>query len=219
MTDHQDSGAGDEDMDRIETLLRENTPADAELVELPVDLWARIETEVNATGDETKVVVLDRRKRFRSRMVAIGTVAATFVIVAGLALVAQRDDDGATVIAGAELTYDPATFDELGASASARVSLVDDGGALHLEIDESDLPSPSGQSADLELWLIQPDSEGNPAEIVSLGLIDPAESGDFVVPAAYDPDVYFVVDISVEPRDGNADHSGRSILRGPLTDI
>ena len=38
------------------------------------------------------------------------------------------------------------------------------------------------------------------------------------VPAELDPDVYSIVDISIEPRDGDAAHSGRSILRGTLAD-
>jgi len=140
------------------------------------------------------------------------------IIIGGIAVVAQRDDSGPTIVASADLAYDPVSFDQLGSDAAARVSLIDDDGTLRVEIDESELPSPTGESADLELWLIEPDADGNPADLVSLGLIDPDNPGDFEVPAAYDPDIYFVVDISVEPRDGNANHSGRSILRGPLTE-
>ena len=140
------------------------------------------------------------------------------IIVGGIAVVTQRDEGGPTVVASAELAYDPMTFDELGADAAARVSLVDDDGTLRVQIDESDLPRPSGESADLGLWLIAPDADGKPAELVSLGIVDPDNPGDFEVPAAYDPGIFFVVDISVEPRDGNANHSGRSILRGPLTE-
>ena len=39
------------------------------------------------------------------------------------------------------------------------------------------------------------------------------------VPAELDPDVYSIVDISIEPRDGDEQHSGRSILRGALTEV
>ena len=141
------------------------------------------------------------------------------IVIGGIAVLAQGDDRDPTVVASVELAYDAINFDELGADAAARVSLVDDNGTFRVEIDESELPSPDPGSADLELWLIEPDADGNTAELVSLGLIDPDNPGDFEVPAAYDPDIYFVVDISVEPRDGNADHSGRSILRGPLTEI
>ena len=70
-----------------------------------------------------------------------------------------------------------------------------------------------------EVWLIRPDAAGNVAGRVSLGVIDPTDPGSLAVPAGYDPDAYFVVDISVEPRDGDASHSGRTILRGPLQDI
>lgn len=220
MTDHREPGGTDSDIGRVEALLRETTHEDGELLELPDDLWSGIqaEVEVDLSDDHANVVVLDRRRRFSPRM-AISAAAAAVIIIGGIAVVAQRDDSGPTVVASADLAYDPVSFDDLGANAAARVSLIDDDGILRVEIDESDLPSPSGESADLELWLIEPDADGNPAELVSLGLIDLDNPGDFEVPAAYDPDIFFVVDISVEPRDGNASHSGRSILRGPLTEI
>jgi anti-sigma-K factor RskA len=219
MTDHQRRG-NDGDIDRIEALLREMTGEDAELVEPPADLWDNIETQLQGTDDQANVVVLDRRRRFSSKIAAISAAAAAAVIiVVGVTVVAERDDGGVTVIAGAELAYDPISFDQLGADSAAHVSLIDGDGVLRVEIDESNLPSPSGESADLELWLIEPDADGNPADLVSLGLIDPEKPGDFEVPAAYDPEVYFVVDSSIEPRDGNANHSGRSILRGPLAQI
>lgn len=68
------------------------------------------------------------------------------------------------------------------------------------------------------MWLIRPDDEGNVADLVSLGVVDPADPGTLDVPAGYNPDVFFVVDISVEPRDGDPAHSGRSILRWPLNE-
>ena len=82
-------------------------------------------------------------------------------------------------------------------------------------IVDAALPSP-GVGADLEVWLIRPDDAGNVASLVSLGVIDPTDPGSLAVPAGYDPDAYFIVDISVEPRDGDISHSGRTILRGPL---
>jgi len=217
MTDHDEPNGTNADIDRVENLLREMTHEDGELLELPDDLWSGIEAEFDVADDHANVVVLDRRRRFSPRM-AISAAAAAVIIIGGIAVVAQRDDSGPTIVASADLAYDPVSFDQLGSDAAARVSLIDDDGTLRVEIDESELPSPTGESADLELWLIEPDADGNPADLVSLGLIDPDNPGDFEVPAAYDPDIYFVVDISVEPRDGNANHSGRSILRGPLTE-
>ncbi|MYG91790.1 MAG: anti-sigma factor, partial [Acidimicrobiia bacterium] len=80
------------------------------------------------------------------------------------------------------------------------------------------LPSP-GADADLEVWLIQPDDQGNVADLVSLGVVSPTDPESLDVPPTHDPAVFFVVDISVEPRDGDAGHSGRSILRGELMDV
>jgi len=216
MTDRQEPAEGTGNQD-IQTLLRQMTSEDAVLVAPPFDLWDRIEAEAGVADDQTKVVPLNGRRRFSLRTPVLTAVAAaTVAIVGGIAVVTQRAEAGPMVMANAELAYDPANFDELGAGAAAQVSLIDEEGMLRVEITESDLPRPL-ESADLELWLIEPDADGKPKALVSLGLVEPDTLDDFEVPADFDPDVYFVVDISVEPRDGNADHSGRSILRGPLT--
>ncbi len=227
--DHNETGD-------IEAVLREITPEDRDLVAPPDDVWDRIAAELSlgeAEGDAeadagpvhlaeperlADVVPIESKRRF-TPAVFVGAVAAAVVIVAGIVTGYLGGDDGAAVVANAELAYDAANFDELGAEAEARVSLVEDDGTFRIEIDEADLPTPSDEPADLELWLIEPDAEGNVADLVSLGLVDPSDPASFEVPADYDPDVYFVVDISVEPRDGVPTHSGRSILRGPLQQI
>jgi len=38
----------------------------------------------------------------------------------------------------------------------------------------------------------------------------------YKIPDGLDPGSHYLVDISIEPRDGNAAHSGLPILRGPL---
>jgi anti-sigma-K factor RskA len=237
MTDRHEPSEDHPDDVEIERLLRDLEPDDGELLELPADLFGLIAAEVAivdqapgsiATTDRSaaatvslddNVVSLDRRRLLSRRGKAVSAIAAAVLLIAGsMAIVAQSDANNSSVVATANLAYDADAFDELGANAIASVTLVDDDGTFHLEIDRSVLPSPTGESADLELWLIQPDADGNPADLVSLGVIDPSNLGDFVVPESHDPDIYFVVDISVEPRDGDAAHSGRSILRGPLTD-
>lgn len=225
MTDHDESDESGDVFDRAETVLRQLTGDDRERLELPDDLWGRIEAEVAAdvtsdvTSDNAAVIQLDRHRTPFARFALISAVAAAaLLVIGGVVLVAQRDESDSMLVATAQLSYDPDRFDALGADAAANVSLVDDDGTLRVEIDRSDLPSPDGESADLELWLIEPDADGNPVDLVSLGLIDPGDPGDFTVPDDYDPDVFFVVDISVEPRDGDASHSGRSILRGPLVE-
>ena len=230
MSDHESPSLSDFDVERIESLLRALTPEDTELVVPPADVWAGIEAELaddaahEVAHDEpdelAEVVAIDRHRRGFSTGWTIGAAAAAAALIVGT-VVAIDSGSGSdtTLVASADLDYDAVNFDELGADADARVSLVEEDGTFRIEIDESDLPAELDEPADLELWLIEPDADGNPRDLVSLGLVDPDDPGSFIVPATYDPDEYFVVDISVEPRDGDATHSGRSILRGPLTEI
>ena len=48
----------------------------------------------------------------------------------------------------------------------------------------------------------------------SLGLLD--DAGEYAIPADIDLSEFSVVDVSIEPDDGDPTHSGRSILRGTL---
>ncbi len=125
-------------------------------------------------------------------------------------------DDEPIVLAGADLAFDPDAFDPLGAESGAHVSLVDDDGVFRISVDDADLSPPADEPADLEIWLIEPDDDGAVADLVLLGIVDPDDPGSFDVPAGYDPTIFSVVDISVEPRDGDDTHSGRSILRAGL---
>ena len=60
------------------------------------------------------------------------------------------------------------------------------------------------------MWLIDANVEG----MVSLG---PARSdGIYAVPSDLDVAAFPIVDVSVEPPDGNPTHSGVSVLRGTL---
>jgi hypothetical protein len=88
-------------------------------------------------------------------------------------------------------------------------------GELQIRLTDTQLPQLDDE--DLELWLIEPDAAGNPVDVAPVAVLD--SSGTYVVPAGLDPESHFVVDISIEPRDGDAAHSGRSILRGPLTEV
>ncbi len=231
MTDDHDPVDNDSGFDDVETILRQLTAEDGDLLPLPDDLWDNIAAEAGVTAPDNSeaeaseptgatgtVIDLGQRRRFPRRLAALSAAAAALVVVGGIAVVSQRADNNGTVLASAELAYDPVRFDALGADAAAQASLVEDDGLLRVEFEASNLPNPQEELADLEVWLIEPDADGNPVDLVSLGLIDPANPGEFEVPPGYDPDVFFVVDISVEPRDGDATHSGRSILRGPLTE-
>ena len=65
-----------------------------------------------------------------------------------------------------------------------------------------------------ELWLLTP-----PGELVSLGSFRVPKSGatSVRVPLPTDPRSYELFDVSIEPRDGDPGHSGRSVLRAPTS--
>lgn len=203
----------------IEAMLRDLAPEDLELLEPPPAVWEGIASTLGASGDtaddaDDVVVPLAPRRRRAWRIAVPSAAAAVALVIAGFAVYAVTAD-GPDVIASAALAYDPDAFDPLGAQAQAAADLVADDGHHRIQLVDASLPS-AGSEADLEAWLIQPDDQGNVADLVSLGLIDPADPGSLAVPPGYDPSIYSVVDISVEPRDGDPAHSGRSILRGTL---
>lgn len=205
----------DEDVADIETLLRELETSDVELTPPPTDVWDGIEAAIRDDVSAAPVVSLaSRRARFAPALLA--AAAAIAVIVAGAVVVTQRGSDD-MVVATAELAYDPVAFDPLGADAEATARLVEREGGFEIRLDDATLPDPADN--DLELWLISTDEDGAITDVQPVSLVDAATPGTYAVPAALDPDVYTVVDISVEPRDGDEAHSGRSILRGVLTDV
>ena len=52
------------------------------------------------------------------------------------------------------------------------------------------------------------------SQLVSLGPL--REDGLYDLPAGLDPEAFPIVDVSVEPIDGDPTHSGDSLLRGQL---
>jgi anti-sigma-K factor RskA len=205
----------DDEFAEIEALLREIQPADFERTEPPADAWAAIADDISSEpSGAANVTSLSGRRGLRRPLLAVAAAAA--LLVAG-SVFAYTRDSGADVLATAVLTYDPVSFDPLGSEASATVSLIDDSSGLAISLDEASLPNDLGPDADLELWLIDADENGNVIDLVSLGDLDNDDDNSFGIPSGYDLAVYSVVDISVEPRDGDATHSGRSILRGMLS--
>ena len=90
--------------------------------------------------------------------------------------------------------------------ATAVAELVGDEQRLIIDFDAA-LP----EDVPIELWLIKPDLSA----MTSLGLIEDVDG--YVIPAGIDVAEYSVVDLSIEPNDGDPTHSGRSILRDTLT--
>jgi anti-sigma-K factor RskA len=201
----------------LEAILRDLDQKDLELLETPDQVWDGIEATLGIGDDTSATVVPLPSRKWNGRQVLVAA-AALIAVVIGVGVFLSSNDDSGEILAIATLAYDPVSFDSLGNAASGDASLVSHDNRLTIEIVDSRLPDP-GEGADLEVWLIQPDDEGNVVDLVSLGVVDPGQPSVLEIPSSHDPAVYYVVDISVEPRDGDASHSGRTILRGPLTDL
>ena len=132
--------------------------------------------------------------------------AAVLVIVALAAVLVLPSGNDEEVAASARLSPAGLPAGERGARGDAR--LLDDDGRRHLQVDVDGLADAQGF---YEVWLLRPDLSG----LQPLGTTE--GSGDFVVPDGLDLSSYSIVDISLEPLDGNPDHSGKSVLRGELS--
>jgi hypothetical protein len=191
----------------------------------PADLWDRIAAaafdDVAITGAApgagegigqgsvpAPVVHLDPRRRrpgrSTGRRLPLVAAAAVLAVVAAIGVVAGRDDGGPDV--EAEVALAPL---ESGATGLARLERLPDG-RRQLAITEQVGAVPADSY--LEVWLIDPDS--GLERMVSLGSTDGGAT--FAIPNGVDPGTYRVVDVSIEPADGNPAHSGRSVLRGTL---
>ena len=92
--------------------------------------------------------------------------------------------------------------------AAGEVELMERNGKYSLEIDLTSVPD---TEESLELWITDMQSK----RMYSLGHID--SNRRFHLPEGVDPTEFPLVDVSVEPLDGNPAHSGQSVLRGRLS--
>jgi hypothetical protein len=204
-----------DDLNEVEAILSQLDLDDLEPVEPPASVWAGIEASLAVPPAD--VVTIDKNRR-RWQAPALAVAAATLVIV-GAAAIFWPDGSDTTTVAPATLTFDASNFDPLGADATAEVSLRETEEGYEIDHDEASLPGDLDEPADLEIWMIEADGDGNVVDIVALGLVDPDDPTSFTLPDDVDPARFSVVDISIEPRDGDDTHSGRSILRGQLVEI
>lgn len=224
MTSRENEQSNDPEMAELESefgpvmgMLRDG-PHNIEPVEPSAGLWSKIEHEVAAgsastTSDaaqrgQSPVVSLDaaRERRWGKPAAILTAVAAAILLVAvpvGLSL--RSDDPTDVLLASGELDALTADF-----SAGA-VEVYDTDGNLWLDLDTSAM---AGDGEFLELWLLEVGDDGV-ADLISLGEVD--GSGAYDIPDDVDLDRLSVVDISVEPDDGNPEHSGASILQGDPT--
>jgi hypothetical protein len=167
----------------------------------PVPLTAR---PVTPAPDAPLAPVVPLRPR-RSRLLpaAAAALVVGLGIGAGGVLLTDRGDDGGVPVAAAAL--DPLE----GSDASGRAEVVErEDGTRVLRVELSaDAPS----EGYYEAWLLDESVSG----LIPLGVVR-AGTEDFELPEGLDLGEYPVVDVSVEPLDGDPAHSGVSVARGLL---
>jgi anti-sigma-K factor RskA len=142
------------------------------------------------------------RSRRRPLLLAAAALVVGAVVGAGAVAVIQRADEGKPVTA---VALDPLAGND--ASGRAEVVVRDDGS----RVVELKLDAPSLHDEYYEVWLIDRDVVG----MVPLGIVQPGTQ-TLELPAGLDLEKYPLVDVSVEPLDGNPTHSGVSVARGEL---
>ena len=173
----------------------------------PSDLWDRIAGEVRA--DPGPLAPEPTHPRRRTRTLAL--VAAALLVVCALAATALvlrqgPGDPTSELVATASLSgegLDP------GGDGSGSAELLEGDGGWKVAIEVDRLPSaPPGTY--YEAWLLG----AGPGQVQSLGALEGDER--FVVPDGLAIDDFPLVDVSIEPIDGNPGHSSKSVLRGEL---
>ncbi len=194
---------------RVVTSARTVT-ADDTAVAPPARVWDAVAAELGLDGSASPqtdgvatVVALTRPQRRTALLVAAAALVGVLVgsVVTGLVL--AGGDDGGGVVASADL----AALPEHQGTGAAEV--VGTGDNRELRLDVTGLTTGDGF---YEVWLLGADGK----RLVSLGLLD-GSTASFPLPSQVDLADFPVVDVSLEPADGNPAHSGDSIVRGTLS--
>lgn len=206
MTD-QDSPMDDRQIERLRALAASVEPTDFDRVEPPATVWNGLESQAGAAVPLESAGGRTQDEAGAKNPWVLRAAAVLVVACLGAAAIASlnRSSSSSEVVAGLTLVNDglPVASD-----STAVVELIDDDGQWILDIDLSSVPD-AGDGA-LELWVIDTEVVG----MHSLGSV--GGDGRFVLPDDVDPADFPVVDISIEPDDGDPTHSGQSVLRGVL---
>ena len=129
--------------------------------------------------------------------------------VARLPVGRSSDRDGGSGSDNQDTTFTTSElvgFDGHTTSGVASFTETSTGGELTIELQPEDVGD-----GFIQAWLLDEDTGG----MVALGVVD-GDTGTFAVPKDLDLDAFNQIDISLEPYDGDPQHSAVSLARGPL---
>lgn len=198
-----------ESLRRVVDVGRATTPDDVP-ADISPTVWERVHAELGlgAPSNASEPIPLVPRREARQRVPVgwVGAAAAAGIVLGavGAGLWASREPVVAPSVL-AQATLEPLPGWEAAGSATVEE---DAEGRRAIVVDVDAVLAEEGFR---EVWLIAPDLSG----MVSLGPLDGAQ-GRFTLPEGLDLSRFPVVDVSQEPFDGDATHSGDSIVRGAL---
>ena len=184
---------------------------------VPEDLWGRISDEIAASSPRNHLVPpthvpkrapnaevdLAKRRSATLAYAAMGIAAAIVLLVLVPLALAWQSNRARPIDSVAQLDQ----LEQFAGGGTATLR----GDSLELELDA--LPG-STDGSSYEVWAI--DFEGEEIrDLVSLGTVN--GSTELEWPEGTDPEEFSFIDVSVEPDDGNPEHSGSSVLRGELS--
>ncbi|MGK2956288.1 MAG: anti-sigma factor [Solirubrobacterales bacterium] len=150
-----------------------------------------------------------RRTGFGWIRAGVGMAAALVILVAGVLIGTQLDGSDVDTSGEPGQTLALDSLGEAPAGASGKVVLASSTEEA-VTLDVSGLkPTDGGEF--YELWLL-----GSEGELVALGSfrVEPDGDSEIEVPLPVNPGDYEYFDVSIQPDNGDPDHSGRSVLRG-----
>ncbi|WP_350278823.1 anti-sigma factor [Kribbella sp. HUAS MG21] len=157
-----------------------------------------------AAGNGTQ----DTRRRFRSSALALAACVAV-VLGAGAGILGTlylTDDEPDQPVADVMIRLEPLA----GKTGDGSADLIRASTGTQLKVDATGLGTTT--AGYYEVWLINADGQ----RMVSLGVLNPLTGSTFQVPAGLTSQGYRIVDVSLEPEDGNPEHSRDSVIRGTL---
>lgn len=196
------------------------------LVVPPPDLRARVMAEAlgrptatldgtgTGTGEPPPSDPVPLASRRRGVPVWLASAAAVLALVAGLGVGRMSVGEPEAAPVEPEPTGSVLAATDLTALDSDAPR-----GAVQAVNDSDDVVTVSVRATELgddpgfhEVWLINVDGE----RMVALGILARSDNGTFEVPRRLIEEGYRIIDISVEPDDGDPTHSGVSLARGEL---
>jgi anti-sigma-K factor RskA len=176
----------------------------------PEHVWHMINADVGTAETTARISHRRRGPTWRTTVLIAAAAALAAVPMTFFLVRVEQPSQGACTRSAVRLTALPGAP----SGASATACLVDQGGQRKLRISATGMRVPT--DGFYEVWLIDPSSLPDPQNLrmATLGNLGDQPSEDFTLPPNVDLGQYSLVDISAEPNDGNAMHSGHSLLRG-----